>query len=80
MPNAPDTGTNKIRGASAKGREPAIQDQQIPSAPKFRADRLLQNATIHEPAHRLLDQMRMLLEPAVNREPESGFRPIQIFR
>ena len=36
MPKAPDTGTNNRRGApSIKGREPAVEHQQIPRPPKL---------------------------------------------
>ena len=37
--SAPETGTKRIRGASSKGREPAIQYQQVPGSAKFAADR-----------------------------------------
>jgi hypothetical protein len=41
VPKGPETGTNRIRGASTKGREPAIQNQHIPGSPELGAHRAL---------------------------------------
>ena len=72
MPKAPDTGTNRIRGAdSLKCSEPAVEHEQIPRAAKLRADRTLEHAARHEPSDRVSQQPRIVPKPAMDGQSEA---------
>src|SRR5258706_13018020 len=72
MPNAPETGTNKRRGArSFKGGEPAIEHQHIPCPAKLGAHRAAQHAARHETRHGFLQNLGVAFQPAMYRQAKA---------